>query len=309
MIDTLASELLVAIFLYLDLRGLVRCKQVSISDYWPMKDPISDLPLQVCKAFGQILDDTLVLQYKIDCEASGMVDGDITAFTVAERMQRLHDMLDGWGSGTPTETFDLQNKWTASVARYVEYRPFTFGCVIAVCQVAGNRRCERMRLTQIPSKHRNIEKKEWVLDNLCFDVLGFDIDHSQRLLVTTQTWSVWHLSINDRSDHQVSYFFRSGSVDHHLLRIRFLDSENGNPHPLAQRPTIEPNTMGSRQLDISGDYVGVLTDSQYFWEPELRVWNWKTGELMLVCLRGRQSETRSNVLFRTFTSCGALRLL
>lgn len=239
--------------------------------------------------FGQIIDNAMVLQYKIECEASGMVDGDTTAFTVAERMQRLQGMRNAWVSGTPTETFPLQNKWATSAEAYVQYRPFAFGCVIAVCQVTGRRRCRRMLLIQVPSKYRNIDKKEWVLDNLCFDLPGLSIDHSQRLLVTAQASSVFFLASNEFFPGLM--ILLSGFVDNHVLLISILDSENGSAHPFAKTPVLETRTMSAYSLQIAGDYVGVLSESAYSFGTILQVWNWKTGEKVLVRVHSFFSRT------------------
>ncbi|KAF7796204.1 hypothetical protein EIP86_007378 [Pleurotus ostreatoroseus] len=260
-ISTLASELLVSIFLYLDLQDLIRCKQVIISHSFAGMIQITHMRFwQICKQFSQVIDDTLIMQYKIACETYGLIDGDPKSFSLVERSQRLHDMQKAWASGTPPISFDLPRKWTDNLEQSITHQVYAFGCVVAICQVSGNRVCKRMHLTQIPSEFRNIPKKYWSLDNLEFDIPGFDIDFSQNLLVTTRA---------------------SGYSDNQTLSIRILDATNAGPHPQAKVPLIKTSSMRARQLQIAGDYLGILSDSASEFLPEFRLYNWKTGERLM----------------------------
>ncbi len=68
------------------------------------------------------------------------------------------------------------------------------------------------------------------------------------------------------------------------LRFQLLDLETGRPHPLAESPVIEVGpVMRPFQVEIMGDVFGVLWASAADeYQPELRVWNWKTSEIILV---------------------------
>ena len=127
---------------------------------------------KVCKRFKHEIDESVALQYQIECEVCGVVDGDANAFSVTERLQRLRDQQEAWVSGVPSEVFHVQSSHQA------------FGSVVTALAAAENGR-QTLHITQIPSKYRNIPKKEWELD-LSFVVSAFTIDQSQRLLIAVE---------------------------------------------------------------------------------------------------------------------------
>lgn len=58
---------------------------------------------QVCQRLHKIVEDSIELQYKIECTVYGMVDGDSEAFPVHERLERLRALQDAYMMGTPSE--------------------------------------------------------------------------------------------------------------------------------------------------------------------------------------------------------------
>lgn len=127
---------------------------------------------QVCKRFNREIDESIAVQYKFECDICGVIDWDTNAFTVTERLQRLRDQQEAWVSGVPSEVFHVQSSHQA------------FGSVVTALAAAKNGR-QTLHITQIPSKYRNIPKKEWELD-LSFVVSAFTIDQSQRLLIAVE---------------------------------------------------------------------------------------------------------------------------
>ena len=112
------------------------------------------------------------MQYKFESDICGVVDWDTNAFTVTERLQRLRDQQEAWVSGVPSEIFHVQSSRRA------------FGSVFAALASVTHGR-QTLHITQIPSKYRNIPKKEWDLD-LSFIAPAFTIDQSQHLLIAVE---------------------------------------------------------------------------------------------------------------------------
>lgn len=90
--------------------------------------------------------------------------------------------------------------------------------------------------------------------------------------------------------------FCSGYSDRQNLSVRILDATNADPHPQAEHPQIETSSMGARQLQIAGDYLGILSDSANNFLPEFRLYNWKTGERLMVRGAEKRLKTRPHSL-------------
>ncbi|KAF7798518.1 hypothetical protein EIP86_009739 [Pleurotus ostreatoroseus] len=149
----LADEVLVLILLKMEFQCIIRFKQV-------------------CKRLLDVVENSIEVQYKIDCGVYGMVDGNTHKYTVFERRERLKAMQDAWAKGTPSETFEV----------FDDYYTRIFGSICA--RLDGE---STIHMYQIPSKFRNIPKREWSV-YLSFAVHKFSIDHSQRLLIVLEKW-------------------------------------------------------------------------------------------------------------------------
>jgi len=84
--------------------------------------------------------------------------------------------------------------------------------------------------------------------------------------------------------------FRSRQLQEsrNILHLRSLSSTPGEPHPLACDSKVLEHVVGfhdsgiTYNITISGDYVAVLINTRDAGENELVVWNWHTGEKMIV---------------------------
>ena len=91
--------------------------------------------------------------------------------------------------------------------------------------------------------------------------------------------------------------------------MHVLDSETGLTHTLAQHPILSAELddvamegWKSRDMYICEDFVGftVYVAEEGVMRAELRVWNWKTSELQLVCPPTRDPWVRSYDSRRTY---------
>jgi hypothetical protein len=96
-----------------------------------------------------------------------------------------------------------------------------------------------------------------------------------------------------RSCHGIIFYSlrctRRGKSTSHAHRFHLLCLKTGAVHPLAPDPPVlsheqqaEDNEL-SYSIQISDDYMGILFHSVRVGENELVIWNWKTGDINLVC--------------------------
>ena len=121
-----------------------------------------------------MINGSLALRHKIDCHLSGVVDGEADAFSLQERVDRLHAWNDAWRSGHVSETFTLSCSRIDAVSGN------------AVAQHRSREDFTSVHIVQIPSKYRGTMQNEWEislkhLPHEPFQAIA--LDHSQRLLI------------------------------------------------------------------------------------------------------------------------------
>lgn len=76
----------------------------------------------------------------------------------------------------------------------------------------------------------------------------------------------------------------------HQVHLLSLKKTPGAPHPLAKGGDVLSFTQGfvdpqmSFVIQVSGDFLGILSATVQAGQNELIIWNWKTGERRTVCL-------------------------
>lgn len=207
--------------------------------------------MQVSQFFHATIKESASFQYKLQLAVNGMEDGLGGPMVPAERLALLKRHQDAWDNLQYTSqldvTMEMGSVWELS------------GGVLA--QGKGSR---SLVVHQLPSDLRGIPDESWVLEDIGIPIRDFTMDPSQDLLVLVE-------------DHiqglgQVSRF--------HLRSLR-----TGKPHPFAPSTPFlshEANVLPiSYTLQLSGDHLAVIIFPQDTLDLELRVWNWKTGELQL----------------------------
>jgi hypothetical protein len=121
---------------------------------------------------------------------------------------------------------------------------------------------------------------------LAFAIEDFTMDPEQDVIIALGPASVTLLSSTYVRMALTCYTFRVVYPTYVMTSIHILSMETGESHPEAAEPllSIRSDTTPSPRayfLRIRGAHTGVLYLDQ-LGESEVRVWNWRTGELCLV---------------------------
>ncbi|KAH9937048.1 uncharacterized protein B0H18DRAFT_968898 [Fomitopsis serialis] len=227
-IEELPTELVAHILADLDCIDLLRCREV-------------------CRMFDAVVEDSAVLQYKIELLKAGQEDNHrLGILSAAERLQLLRKHQAAWAS--------LDFSYQKSVPMLIGHTWELYGGVLAQGTDQSN-----LNFRQLPSALRSIEEKEWKIEGLGFEIRDFSMDPAQDLLVAIQM-----------PDSPTSVF-------HVHLRNMY----TGAPHPAAPNPAVlthQPDgTQASYGIQISGDHIGIFVLSANEISNEVVIWNWKTG--------------------------------
>ncbi|KAI0064252.1 hypothetical protein BV25DRAFT_1898744 [Artomyces pyxidatus] len=201
-----------------------------------------------CRKFRTLIADSVSLQYTIELEACGMLDGprDSKNFDVTERLKRLRLYDAAW------RQLDWSER-TALPHLIGRIPPLGFaGGVLVFHSLDVTDEATRAIHQQMPSKLRGVREQHATLPvDVGYDTL---IDPSQDLLA----------------------FLKFGSAGVASSHCELLSTSTGEPHPLAATVAYPNQLKSSRILkDICNDYIleAVLVSGRW----DLLVWNWKTG--------------------------------
>ena len=113
---------------------------------------------------------------------AGVVDGDTKVFSLQERADRLRAWRKAWETGSVSEEFTIP--LSGQEVQELESPCELFGSVLV-----KRRPNRQIQIVQIPSKYRNIPKKEWTISHpVLHDVARLAVDHSQRLLIILEEY-------------------------------------------------------------------------------------------------------------------------
>ncbi|KAI0324984.1 hypothetical protein GY45DRAFT_1330966 [Cubamyces sp. BRFM 1775] len=134
----LATEVLLLIFLELDIPNILSCRQVCkrLNDLYGLSE----------------------IQYKCELAFSAMVDGTATGTPVADRLRSLREYQAAWRSGPlslhPTFSRELSEDSEGTCPQWLSFSgPFS-----------ASRAGSKVTLIQLPSSTRRIQEKSWTLD-------------------------------------------------------------------------------------------------------------------------------------------------
>ncbi|KAI0370752.1 hypothetical protein BV20DRAFT_1035699 [Pilatotrama ljubarskyi] len=229
----LPGELCIEILRYLDLKHLFQCRLV-------------------CKALKETIQHSLELQYKIELEADGLIDGVGCTLSLAERYELLLERRRRWRTLDWTQVVPVPAPALCQAYELVD-GVFASSMATMESEFAGGSR--HLSITRLPTSSEPAQTIE--REDIGFPVRDFAIDPSQDLVA---------LVLADA--------FRDLVVRLHTI------SEN-KPHPQAAVPELTmllPSQMDSSFIQIVDDVVGI-----FFWMhgPGLVIWNWRTGQTMV----------------------------
>ena len=160
---------------------------------------------------------------------------------------------------------------------YPHQAPYVSGDTL-VLPVHETRRVIRSFIMQsIPSPLRGVSGRQW---RIAFDffVEPFVVDATQDLLVAVP---------RHNSKKLVFYRYLLLCVCSRLSphRIFLVALSTGQPHPLSANGGVlylessRRPSLGNSKHEISGDFLGMITQSSDVFDDRLFIWNWKTGSI------------------------------
>ncbi|KAG2072912.1 hypothetical protein BDR04DRAFT_372100 [Suillus decipiens] len=242
-LTSLSSEVINRILSNLDWRSLLRLRLV-------------------CKCLRSAIDESIPAQYAIELAVAGMEDGARSQLTTASRLALLKERNTCWDELKWGETRDLP--------------PLQFDIMWGFCGgiFAHSGPPGALRLYRLPSQYRNIKPDSWRLPILS-DADDFAIDPAQDLLAIVEK--------------PVLITTHNNTKSHVRIRIHLRSVTTGQVHPsvidgiriIHHHLDVQCHLV-DLSLQISGNFLGVLFAAQGEGSiPELTVWNWKKGELIL----------------------------
>ncbi|KAL4065608.1 hypothetical protein V8B97DRAFT_1984206 [Scleroderma yunnanense] len=242
--DYFPAELWVAILLYTDTRTILRCTGV-------------------CHRIKAIIDASVELQYRVELTLDGMIDSPpSTVMSVGERFTRLRALRQAWA------TLDWSAKIVVPMPGPCHAYEFVGGVFCKTHHSYHHRFSSRHLTTMwLPSAVDPIGRSI-VRDDVGLPTRDFAIDPSQDLVIL----------FRGADDDAMPVLVVPGMLE---LHVRTLSTNE--PHPEARDPKLFvpiPFTVTSAFMAIVDDVVGMLycTDPD---RPQLTVWNWKTGKLLV----------------------------
>jgi len=202
-----------------------------------------------CKALRDLVSQTPDLKYVLVLAAHGLCDGPPSPITPASRLERVKAYDEAWRTFSWSEHLILE-------LPYPHQAPYVSGdtLVLPVHEMEGVIRSFIMQ--SIPSPLRGVSGRQWRID-FDFSVEPFVIDATQDLLVAV--------------------------LGHDSKNIFLFALSTGQQHPLSANGGVlylEPSRrpyMGNSKHEISGDFLGMITQCKDVLDDRLFIWNWKTG--------------------------------
>ncbi|KAF8643863.1 hypothetical protein AX16_008879 [Volvariella volvacea WC 439] len=239
-IEQLPVELIVHILEFLEAPTLTRCKQIS-------------------RRFSALIEESVTLQYKISLHAANMIDGPPSEYAKATRLRMLQDHQEAWHRFNWIKQTNIHlSAPEVSLESAWEF----LGGVLGLA--AG----QRLRFIQVPSQLREIEDKQWVIEDIGYTIKDFGMDANQDLLTILEIFN-----------HNGLEAFRL-----HLCKL-----SDGNDHHLAHKPIFEYSPKVDfgewwYVIQIHGSRVAVMRQNLGEGESELVVYDWRSGETKRVFL-------------------------
>ncbi|KAF8502819.1 hypothetical protein F5888DRAFT_1120008 [Russula emetica] len=210
---------------------------------------LSASSLCTCKALRDLVSQTPDLKYVLALAAHGLCDGPPSPITPASRLERVKAYDEAWRTFSWSEHLILE-------LPYPHQAPYVSGdtLVLPVHEMEGVIRSFIMQ--SIPSPLRGVSGRQWRID-FDFSVEPFVIDATQDLLVAV--------------------------LGHDSKNIFLFALSTGQQHPLSANGGVlylEPSRrpyMGNSKHEISGDFLGMITQCKDVLDDRLFIWNWKTG--------------------------------
>ena len=243
--------------------------------------------MQACKAARNIVQQSLLLQYKVACFVGGAVSNpSYVGMDTKELLDRLQAWHHAWCtlSWTGTSRISFPRAAFNPADRFSGSKVSVKGSVLSV-RSDDNR---SITFSILPSLLRGISAKTWTIEDAGFVIEGFTHDYGQDLLVLEECRSViysFFICTLSKRDLRHSLFKRVTTTVH------FLTLSTSEPHPQATQKSVsftsstDLNVWHQRMaqmiyLDVLEDLlIMVLTTLD---EAEIWTLNWKQNRALMV---------------------------
>lgn len=138
--------------------------------------------LQVCRAFYEIVSTNISIQYAIELEIAGMIDGPVDSpGAVGKRLSRLKLYQERWRKLSYTGIHSVRapkgHVWELASGVLAQGTS-------SINEQTGRKGVSELFFSKQPSDARGeMKRKEWAFDDYEFSVRDFTMDPSQDLLV------------------------------------------------------------------------------------------------------------------------------
>ncbi|TFK50462.1 hypothetical protein OE88DRAFT_1726351 [Heliocybe sulcata] len=239
----LALELCVLIFLGLDFRSLVTCRQVS-------------------QCFKDIIDGSVALRYKLALSAADMEDRPGNVLIIRKRLRRLRRYVSAWRDLRFRPIIQLPPipggvfHWRLS------------GCVLARMGPVTSAGTRDIFFNKLPGYFRKIRHMQWYIADIGCDAVDFAIDPAQNLLILIEL-----------RDEFVKIYVKTMSScrDHPAAAsplLQFLSPLGRAKMSPIDHPIL---ILGNHLGILMHAYAPGSTES----ESHLVIWDWKTSEVVM----------------------------
>ncbi|KZT66482.1 hypothetical protein DAEQUDRAFT_674869 [Daedalea quercina L-15889] len=209
----------------------------------------------VCRAFNDVIKNSLELQYKIELAADGLVDGTGVTLTTAERLALLLDRRKRW------RVLDWTSRSAVSVPGACQAYELVDG--VFAKSMSGSHLygpgSHHLNATWLPT--RSQPARSLVREDIGVATRDFAIDPSQDLIALVDA--------------------DNGELSQTRIKIYLRTISKNARHPRAALPELVspiPFDLGSSFIQIVDDVVGM-----FFWVhgPGLIIWNWHTAQVIV----------------------------
>ena len=208
--------------------------------------------------------------------ARGLCDGPPGPVTAASRLELVEAYDEAW------RTFSWRDYLMIELP-FPHQAPYVSGDTLVLPIYGMSRLISSFVMQSIPSPLRGVQGRQWQID-FDFFVDPFIIDATQDLLIVVP-----------RHDTQKSVYSVFLLYVHLLTYIPYsvfvCALSTGQPHPLSDNEGVlhlEPcrsPARGNSKHEISGDFLGMITESRNALDDRLVIWNWKTGIILVRMVR------------------------
>ncbi|KAI9453366.1 hypothetical protein F5148DRAFT_1151976 [Russula earlei] len=228
----------------------------------------------VCKQLHALVTSSLLLQYRIELAADGLVDGPPggPASTTAARMELLLERRAAWRALRPSR------RAAVALAGHCHAYELVGGLFAKALEEFGAAR--RLVASWLPSNAAG--ETRLVVDDLGVRIKDFALDPAQDLIVLLE---------HRPAVGPIASTSSSAAAADIRVHLRKLSAGAVAPHPAARNPVLCRHGLGpvhGCMIQIVEDVVGM-----YFWMPfhGVLIWNWMTGE-ELVFIQDNQAPDR-----------------